>query len=119
VWPRIAEMLVGSWLVLTPAVFAGTASIGLFVMRDVAAGAAVVVMALLSFWSRTAWAHYGTALLALGLGLAGYLGFPRPGPAAAQNEIAVACMLLLFAIIPNEASRPPRPWRARSTSSGP
>ena len=117
-WPRVSELLIGVWLMLAPVVFAATESIASFAGRDVAAGAVVVMMSLLSFWSRTASAHVGTGLLAVVLGLGAYFGFPRPGPPAAQNEIAVACVLLLLAIIPNQASRPPEPWRTRSSSSG-
>jgi hypothetical protein len=67
---------------------------------------------MLSFSNRAGWAHAGTALLALGIGLAAYAGHPRPGPPAAQNEIVVALLLLIFAIVPNEATLPPKPWRS-------
>lgn len=110
-WPRVAELMLGLWLILTPLIFRGTEAIEQFVVRDVAAGTAIVAMSLLSFWRRTAWAHLGTALLALLLGLTAYLGWTRPGPPAAQNEITLALCLLLLAILPNEASRPPKPWR--------
>ena len=110
-WARIVELLIGLWLVLTPVVFAGTESLDSYVLRDVGAGVLVIALAVLSFWERTAWAHLLTAAVALALGLAGYFGAERPGPPAAQNEIAIALTLLLFAIVPNEAARPPRPWR--------
>ena len=112
-WPRIAELLLGVWLLLTPLVFAGTASLDAYVPRDVAAGVAVIVLSLLSFWRRMEWPHLATAVVALGLGLAAYFGATRPGPPAAQNEIGVALALLLFAIVPNEATRPPKGWRER------
>ena len=46
----------------------------------------------------------------------GYFSAVRPGPPAAQNEIMVGLMLLVLAIIPNEASEPPVPWRDRQSS---
>lgn len=117
-WPRLAELLLGLWLMLTPVVFAGTDRIDAFAPRDVVAGAAIVMLSILSFWRRAAWAHLVTALLALVLGSAAYFSGARPGPPAAQNEITIALALLLFAIIPNEATQPPRPWRGPA-SSGP
>ena len=113
-WPRIAELLLGLWLVLTPAIFAGTVAIHSFVWRDVGAGVTIIVLSILSFWRRTGWAHYVTGLVAIGLGIAAYFGPERLGPPAAQNEIAVSLALLLFAIVPNEATRPPRPWRSHT-----
>lgn len=115
-WPRIAELLLGLWLALSPAIFAGTASVEAFARRDIVAGIAIVVLSVLSFWRRAGGAHFVTALLAIGLGLAAYFGAERPGPPAAQNEIAVALTLLLFAIVPNHATQPPRPWRQQPQS---
>jgi hypothetical protein len=37
----------------------------------------------------------------------GYVSAVRPGPPAAQNEIMVGLLLLLFAILPNDVNRPP------------
>ena len=110
-WPRLTELLLGAWLVLTPVIFAGTERVDAFAPRDVGAGVAVIILSFLSFWRRAAWAHLVTAVVALALGLAGYFSGARPGPPAAQNEITIALALLLLAIIPNEATQPPRPWR--------
>ena len=118
-WARVAELMIGVWLVLSPFIFRGTESLEHFIVIDISVGSIVVVLSLLSFWDRTAWAHFGTALLALALGLFAYFGWERPGPPAAQNEITVALLLLLLAIIPNEASEPPKPWRDPSTRTRP
>jgi hypothetical protein len=110
-WARVAELMLGMWLILSPLIFRNTAAVGEFVIRDVAAGSAIVVLSLLSFWSRTERAHFATGLLAIGLGASAYLGWERPGPPAAQNELTVALLLVLLALVPNEASAPPKPWR--------
>lgn len=114
-WARVAELMIGLWLVISPLVFRGTESVDRFAPIDVSVGALVVIFSLLSFWRRTEWAHFGTALVALGMGAFAYLAWERPGPPAAQNEIAVALLLVLLAIIPNEASEPPKPWREGAT----
>jgi hypothetical protein len=60
--------------------------------------------------------HFFTALLALWLIGVGYLAASRPGPPGAQNEIITGLLLLMFAVIPNEADLPPEPWRRESKS---
>ena len=114
-WARVAELMIGGWLMLSPFIFRGTESVEQFIRIDLGAGLLVIVLSLLSFWRRTEWAHLATVLLALALGAWAYLAFERPGPPAAQNEITVAILLMLLGIIPNEASQPPRPWRDRNS----
>ena len=118
-WARVAELMLGCWLVLSPLIFRGTEAVAAFALRDIAVGTAVMTCSLLSFWPRTAWAHFITATLAVGLGAIAWAGWERPGPPAAQNEITLALLLLLLAIIPNETSLPPRPWRAARESEAP
>jgi hypothetical protein len=110
-WPRVVELMLGVWLVLSPWIFRGTASIEAFAPVDIGVGGAVIVLSLLSFWRRTEWAHLVTAGLAAWMGLVAYFAWPRPGPPGAQNELTLAMLLVMFAIMPNEANTPPRPWR--------
>lgn len=112
-WPRVLELIVGVWLCASPQVVSGAAGVERFVSLDAAVGVSVVVLSLLSFATRTRWAHLGTAGLAVALGAYAYFSWPRPGPPSAQNEIIVSMLLLLLAIIPNECTRPPRPWRSQ------
>ena len=51
-----------------------------------------------------------------GFGGFAYWGWDRPGPPPVQNALVVSTLLLLFAIVPNEASRPPRPWRGTTAA---
>lgn len=117
-WARTSELMIGFWLILSPFIFRGTESVSELAGLHVAAGSAVVVCSLLSFWPQTAHAHLLTAALASGLTLYAYIGWERPGPPAAQNAITVGLLLMLLAIIPNEASRPPKPWRESSGADG-
>lgn len=110
-WARAAEVMLGLWLMAGPFVFGHPPGEPRLWWNDLGCGSLVIVVSLLSFWSRTSHAH----LLNVGLGLwlvgFGYLGFERPPPAAAQNAFATGILLLMLAIIPSEASRPPRGWR--------
>lgn len=113
-WPRVSELFLGGWLMVSPLVFRATAGAESFVGRDLIVGMVVVLLSLMSFWRRPARAHLLTAVLSVGLWGMAYFGWPRPGPPAAQNEIATALFLLMLAIIPNNANRPPVEWRGRS-----
>ena len=84
-------------------------------LNDVACGLLIIVLAVLSFFRPTRWAHVGIGGAALWLGLTAYFSVERPGPPAAQYEIVLAWLLLLVFLIPNEATQPPVPWRRPQT----
>jgi hypothetical protein len=116
-WPRVVEVTLGCWLLVAPFVFRDTPAIDSYSTNAIASGALVVVASLLSFWSRLRLAHLVTLGVALWLALHGYFSAPRPGPPAAQNELALGLTLLLFAILPNEINAVPRPWRETTSSA--
>ena len=110
-WPRVVEVMLGCWLVLSPFIFRQAAEQWGLWLNDMSCGAAVVAMALLSWWPACRRAHL--AIIGVGLWLVGF-GYlsPPPAPPASQNDILVGVLLLMFAILPSEASLPPRSWRA-------
>lgn len=104
-WARLCEAALGAWLLVAPHVLPGGGTAPWLV--DHVAGAAVIALALLSFRYRTRRAHLGS--IAIGLLLAGY-GWVWGGPdtpPAAQNEVITGLLVLLFAVVPSNASRPP------------
>lgn len=116
-WARVAECMLGCWLVLSPFIFehgAGWALASNFLIS----GTAVIAFSLASFAHRFRWAHWVTGLVAIWLIASGYLGFSRPGPPAAQNEIVIGLLLLLLFLVPNEASEPPLSWRRFAQNHG-
>ena len=112
-WPRVVELMVGAWLVISPFVFRGTPELAAFRLSAVASGGIIILASLLAFWHRAPWARFVTLAAACWLMAHGYFAAPRPGPPAAQNELTVGLLLLLFAILPNETNQPPIPWRRR------
>lgn len=116
-WPRVVEVMLGCWLMVAPFVFRGTPSVEEYAATAVASGAVIAAASLLSFWPRARVARLATLAAAVWLAAHGYFSAPRPGPPAAQNEIVVGLVLLLFAILPNETNQPPVPWRRRGERS--
>jgi hypothetical protein len=114
-WARTAEVMLGLWLMASPFIFSHPPEEPGLWWRDFAAGLLIVTSSLLSFWRPTARAHLLNILVGLWLVGSGYLGSVGPPTAAAQNALATGLILLMLAIVPVQASLPPRGWRATDT----
>ena len=109
-WSRVVEVMLGIWLILSPWIFHYSLTKPEWWINDMATGTAVILFGLLSFWKHTVLAHLLTLLLGGWLvGFAYGEGFGN-APAAAQNDLILGLLLLMFAVIPNQSSRPPRSW---------
>jgi hypothetical protein len=84
-------------------------------ISDLVAGSLVIVLSLASYWRPTGWAHL--LLVLVGAWLLGFGRFGQTPPLvpALQNDIVVGLLLFMFAVVPNEASLPPRAWRRFDT----
>lgn len=94
-WARIAEILLGLWLIASYFLFSTNALIAAFF---------ILLFATLSYIDKLNKMHLLQILPAAGLLYVGYTS-------NLQNEILVALSLLMFAIIPSNASDHPRPWK--------
>ena len=113
-WPRVVEVMLGAWLVISPFIFRGTPQVSDYTLNVVISGCVIIVSSLLAFWSRAGGARFVTLAASIWLMAHGYFSAVRPGPPAAQNEIMIGLLLVLFAILPNETNRPPAAWRGRA-----
>ena len=109
-WPRIIEALIGCWLVISPFVFRHSPDDQMLRMHDLWVGCAIVTCAFMSFWRPFRYAHF------ILIPIAGWLiVFTRwMGSVelpAYQNHIVVGCLLVMFAILPNDVNSPPEEWR--------
>jgi peptidoglycan/LPS O-acetylase OafA/YrhL len=110
-WPRVVEVMVGFWLAASPFIFRHPADQKALWTRDLLCAFLVACFALLSFSRRARRAHLGIIPVAGYLVLAAFLSEVDPPPAALQNDLLVGVVLLMLAILPSEASLPPRGWR--------
>jgi hypothetical protein len=110
-WPRVVEIMLGCWLLVTPFVFRATPALGDYAMNAVVSGAFIAAASILAFWRPLRVAHLATLAIAAWLTLHGYFSADRPGPPAAQNEIVVGLIVLLFSLLPNHINDPPASWR--------
>lgn len=114
-WSRVVEVMLGCWLLLSPFLFRHAAEKSALWANDLATGTAVILFGLLSYWRPTRHIH----LLSLVVGgwliaFAYWKGFGTSLPAS-QNHLIVGLLLLMFAIIPNSASRPTIDWSESET----
>lgn len=116
-WARDFEIALGLWLALAPWIFAhGEAWLP---AHDVACAAAIVLLGLLSYWTRTRRAHLLQLVVGAWLTGFGWLGALEEATPATQNRILVGLLLLMLAIVPSRASRPPRGWRGPADGQRP
>ena len=109
-WARIVEAVLGCWLLISPLIFYRAEAPARLWWIDLSLGGLTILLALGSYWPPSRRAHLGLLLVAGVLaGLA--LVSSDPPPPESQNHMLVGLLLLLFAIIPSEASAPPRRWR--------
>lgn len=115
-WARVIEVMLGFWLMISPFLFGHYPMDRVLWMNDLICGSAIVLLAFLSFWffSRLRFFRYAHVLiLGVALWLIGFAYFYGGHPASPgyQNDIFLGLILLLPAIIPNDASQPPPSWR--------
>ncbi len=108
-WGRVVEIMTAVWLGLSPFIFR-TQSDAWVLWVDLLTALTICVLAGCSYWPPTRYAHLLTLLVALGLIVWGRFA-ELPPPPIHQNHIVVGLFLLMIAVVPNEASSPPRAWR--------
>lgn len=111
-WPRYVELLIAAWLAASPFILGRgqPSESGLHWLSDVVCALLIAACAGLSFTRRWQWLHFGEIAIAAWLVGYGFLAAAKPLPTL-QNDILIGLVLPMFAIIPNEATLPPRSWR--------
>lgn len=109
-WSRVVEFMLACWLAASPFIFRHGEDATVLWISDFACATVVGVLALISYWEPTRHAHLVTLLVALWLIGFGRFGSTAPLPPGLQNNMVVGLLLLMFALVPNDAARPPRTW---------
>jgi hypothetical protein len=115
-WPRISEAAVGAWLIASTYLLA-PAGLSERTVVPLLAGMLVILIGLAS--RRHHLLHLLVLAVAAGLIGWGWLRYPRPGPAAAQNAILAGLVLGLLAIVPSDAHEPPPGWKPHVRDDSP
>jgi hypothetical protein len=98
-WARLSEICVALWLFVSFRDW-----------NDRVCAVAIVVISIASMLTRARRMYLLNGLVAIYLLIVGFVAAGSGDPIG-QNDILVALVLLMLAIIPNEASQPPKRWR--------
>lgn len=109
-WARVVEVTLGCWLAISPFIFRHPTEATFLWINDMATGAAVITIALVSIWPRLEKMHYLQLFVAVYLVLVAFLAAPPPPPAPYQNHMTLALLLIIMGVIPTRGTRPPRSW---------
>ena len=109
-WPRVVEFMLGCWLAMSPIIFRDSSSELLVWSMDWSFALLIVSFALLSYWRPLRHLHLATAVLSLAMVAVGRFYASGNVTPEFQNYILVGLLLLMFALVPNDAGRPPRRW---------
>ena len=108
-WPRYCEMLLGLWLLMAHRILKYEDP-DVFRTVNIAAATGILLLDIVSVTFYKRYAHL--AVLGIAFGLLVHAYFVAPAEAiGTQNNILVALLLLMFAILPTEATLPPQSWR--------
>lgn len=113
-WARVCEFMIACWLMMSPFIFGHTKDDYLYWVTDLGAASAIMVLSMISYWSRMKHAHLAIAVIGLVVAAVGRFTDPSHVPPAGQNEILTGLLLLMFAIVPNHAGQPTPHWRPES-----
>ncbi|MFI4852378.1 MAG: hypothetical protein ACIAZJ_24990 [Gimesia chilikensis] len=109
-WSRVIEFMLGCWLAISPFIFTAGEQVPALTAVTWASALLVICLSLVSYWPPLRHAHLAIFFLALALIGYGRFAVPAPIPPALQNLIMTGLLLLMFALVPNRASQPPRCW---------
>lgn len=109
-WSRVVEFMLGCWLAVSPFVFTPGEQGPESPLVIWLCSLLVIGFGLASYWHPLRHLHLANAVVALAMIGYGRFAAPAPVPPALQNLILTGLLLLMFALVPNRASQPPRCW---------
>lgn len=114
-WARVVEFMLGCWLLCSPFIFRADHRAGVDSLIDFGLGGLVIFLAALAFWKPTGYAHLVTLVVSLFMVLVPRFTLSPEIPPAGQNYMLVGLLLMMFAMVPNQAFATPRAWQGGRT----
>lgn len=113
IWPRILEITIGCWLLMSPFIFGSYPAHSELWLSDMICGALVIVISCTAISRRFRRLYLVNLAIAVWIVGYAYLQSPPPqhAPAWIQNDLIAGLILLMVAIIPSDTSRPPQKWQ--------
>jgi hypothetical protein len=103
-WARIAELILGGFLAISPLIFSDSPSS----RSGLICSLLIFLFSLLSFSARLNKMHLFN--LAIAIWLIGF-GWSHPPTPAMQSHLILGLLLSMIALVPSNATQPPASWQ--------
>lgn len=110
-WARVIEFAIACWLAMSPFIFRYPGEDIFFWASDLITSSLIAFFALISFYKSLRKMHLCNLAVSGYLILLGYIFKDTAHPEPLQNYVVLGLLLLMIAIVPSEADKPPVPWR--------
>ncbi|MGD2168676.1 MAG: hypothetical protein PVI40_00345 [Chlamydiota bacterium] len=107
-WARIIELFIAGFLIASSWIFQSSSFLWIF---NIITTTWIILFSLLSFSHRLRKIHLMNIIAALALAICAFIQPDPPPPPVYQNYMVLALLLIMFAVLPTEASKAPIPWR--------
>lgn len=111
-WPRICDIVLASWLFLSPFIFNYPEGLKVQRYSDFVSGFAILFFSVLSFHRKWNKMHLCSLLVVAYLFVLAYLYYTPFLPFYLQSHLIIANILFMTAVIPSHASDSPTAWQS-------
>lgn len=110
-WARVVEFMLALWLSISPFIFCYPKDARFFWANDFIVATLIALFSLGSIYKPLRKIHLVNLAISFYLIFLSYLFRDSPMYGPLQNYMVLGILILMTAIIPAEASKPPVPWR--------
>ena len=110
-WPRVVEVMLALWLMISPFVFRYAPESKFLWFNDYSCATLIICFSMLSNLERIEKIYLLNLLVAAWLIAVAYAHPEAPPPPPYQNYMLLGLSLLIFGILPSHSSEPPRKWK--------
>ncbi|NGX38982.1 MAG: hypothetical protein KR126chlam1_00300 [Chlamydiae bacterium] len=110
-WARVVEFMIAVWLAISPFIFGYPDQSFFYWTNDLICSSLIAFFALISFYTRLRKMHLCQLFVSLWLFSVSFYLRTTGLQAPLQNYVVIAFLLLMIAIVPTDATQPPKPWR--------
>ena len=110
-WARVVEFMLACWLSISPFVFRYPDEATFFWANDLTCSSLIAIFALISYRVSLRKMHLCNLIIAIYLIALSYFLQSSTYYEALQNYMVLGILLLMIAIIPTHADKPPKAWQ--------
>jgi len=110
-WARVVEFMLACWLCISPFIFGYDTDATFLWANDFVCASLIAFFSLICYYKPLRKMHLLNLVICFWLIGVGYALKDSPYHAEIQNYVTFGILLLMIAIVPSEAEKPPIPWR--------